>query len=206
MKTKVSRFSRCIHGETRFYSEYQKTHPHMWICLGSEALLVVLLTTGGLLISESLSPRIDSVLLGRSGVTYMSTRDLAKHVQERHINAFWFGPNPSYTYSIICIQPNVKIITLYPRDSRGRPITSKKLVINTYESQTLATAIHPLTGGTVVGIDLPLVGRRIEYDNSMRTQMLVTFSGQSRVVRVHYTTPQPRQTMIDNAEVLQLIR
>lgn len=206
MKTKFSRFSKYLEGESRFYLEYRKTHPHMWICLGSEALLIVVMAIGWFAITDAISPKIDSTLLGRSGVTYMSARELTKHVEERQIDAFWLGANTSYEYSIICNQPNVEIIILYPRDINGKPIPTRKIVIETYGNLKASMAIHPIIDEETVLIDLPQVGRQIEYDTSRRTEVRVTFNGQSKVVHLHYSTSQPEATMVENATVLQLIQ
>lgn len=136
----------------------------------------------------------------------MSVRGITDHVRERQITALWFGPNPAYDYSIICNQPHVKTVTLYPRDDNGNPIDSKKVVVETYEETSMAMAIHPLVMGTTVRIDLTVLGRQVEYDDTLRTEARVTFNGQSRVAHLHYSTPQSPQTLIDNAEVLQLIQ
>lgn len=205
MQTSGSRVSTIIKSERRLFSAYKKTHPHMWICLGSEALLVVLLITGGYFLSKTVSPTITSTLVARSGGTYMSTVQLSEHVADRKISAYWLGPDPNFMYSIICNQTNQKIVTLYPYDPYGRPIPSKKIIITTFDDLEVEMNMHPLTGGKLIKIDLPIAGRQIEYDSAMRNEVHVNFNGQRRVAHIHYETTQSQDRMIRDAESLKLV-
>lgn len=205
MQRDRSRVSAIVENERRLFSAYRKTHPHMWICLGSEALLVVMLITGGFVISETVSPSFTSTLVARSGGAYMSHVQLSEHVIAKRISAFWFGPNPSFMYSIICNQSEKKIVTLYPYDLYGRPIPSKKIIITTFSDLEAEKSMHPLPSGKLVKIDLPMVGRQIEYDSATMTEVHVNFNGQKFVAHIHYESAQSRDQMIRDAESLQLL-
>lgn len=178
----------------------------MWICLSSEALLVVLLVSGSLAISQTLSPVVDSILIDRIGSQTMSSTELTEKVRDNGVAVYWLGAQSNVKYSIIVDQSKAMILTLHPKDSTSPLSDEKRTVIETFANEEAETAFHPLDGGTISRVSLHSFGRIVEYDKTQMMEAEVEFDSVPAVVRIHYPTKQSLETLIEDAKRLQLVR
>ena len=75
-------------------------------------------------------PRNDQLL--QSGAVAMRSDELIKHVKAEKIAAYWLGPLPGYTYTIICRDRKEIIITYLPQGVSLNQSNRFNLTVETY--------------------------------------------------------------------------
>jgi hypothetical protein len=118
------------------FSRYNRAHPHFKRNISIDAFISIFVVMVAFHFLNLSSERNSVDRLLRSGALAMTATDLVNHVQNENISAYWLGPLPGYTYTIICKDRSHVFLTYLPPGSNLKSTSQVYLSVETFPNLT----------------------------------------------------------------------
>lgn len=185
-------------------SRYRRSQPHFIRNLSIDVFLLVAI---GLIGFQFVNSRILTTNPSEdSRVIAMTPDKLIALVTKHKDSVYWLGSMPGNKYSFNQSTDDVDLVTYLPTGSSLSNVNQRKMTVKTYKTfEAYSTHIHPLVGANAAKL-VTAKGNTVEFDEALMDVETVTLSGGPEIVVIRYPTMQTAETIIKNADRLELIR
>lgn len=185
--------------------DYIRKHPRRNWLIALDALLTVSIVFGGVAYASQTSKNATSVELMRVGAMPMTTSEFLEHMHADGGREYWLGDMEGFGISSDERQKRVRFLSYVRNGSDPTDLRGHEITIVTYRSSIDVDGSRQFSPGVEPSISVTASGRVVQYDKTSMMSEVVSMTGSSSKVSIHYQEAQSLETLMTNAMGLRIV-
>lgn len=185
---------------------YIRKHPRRNWLIALDALLTMSLVFGGVAYASQSSNNATSLELMRVGAIPMTSSEFIEHAHAHGGIVYWLGSMKGFGITSDERQEGVHFLSYVKDGSNPSDMAEREITIVTYHASIDSEGSHQFSARAVTSTLVTSSGRIVQYDRTSMMSEVISISGSSSKVSIHYLRAQSLQTLEDNAMALQAVQ